>query len=166
MIDVDYPQLLTLFSEHRDPKRSESAAFLIWYLEHYYRLDTQAAVDAVCDQRGDRGVDGIFVDDSAQTVTIFQSRISQRSDRTTGDAGLRELAGAVAQFETSDGIRALVAATGNAQVGTLVDRLQLSDKIATHSLKGEFLTNVNIDSNGRVISEAYHIFPSLGKIRY
>src|SRR5690349_18555551 len=77
MIDVDYPQLLTLFPEHRDPKRTESASFLIWYLEHYYRLDTQEAIDAVCDQKGDRGVDGIFVDDNAQTITIFQSRISQ-----------------------------------------------------------------------------------------
>jgi hypothetical protein len=145
---VDYPQLLTLFPEHRDPKRSESAAFLIWYLEHYYRLDTQEAIDAVCDQKGDRGVDGIFVDDSAQIITIFQSRISQRSDRTFGDAGLRELAGAVAQFHTAEGIRELVAATGNAQVGALVERLQIVDKIATHVVRGEFLSNLNIDQNG------------------
>lgn len=148
MIDIDYPQLLNLFPEHRDPKRSESAAFLIWYLEHYYRLDTQVAVDAVCDQKGDRGVDGIFVDDNAQTITVFQSRISQRNDRTVGDAGLRELAGTVAQFHTVDGIASLISAAGNAQVGALVDRLQLAEKIATHSLQGEFLSNINIDQNG------------------
>ncbi len=148
MVDVDYPQLLTLFPQHRDPKRSESAAFLIWYLEHYYRLDTQDAIDAVCDQKGDRGVDGIFVDDSAQIITIFQSRISQRSDRTAGNSGLRELAGAVAQFHTAEGIKELISAAGNAQVGALVDRLQLVDKIATHSIRGEFLSNLNIDQNG------------------
>lgn len=148
MIDVDYPQLLTLFPEHRDPKRSESAAFLIWYLEHYYRLDTQDAVDAVCDQKGDRGVDGIFVDENAQSITIFQSRISQRNDRTAGDAGLRELAGTIEQFRTVDGIKALVASAGNAQVGALVDRLGLAEKITTHSLMGEYLTNINIDKNG------------------
>jgi hypothetical protein len=148
MIDVDYPQLLTLFPEHLVRGRSESAAFLIWYLEHYYRLDTQEAVDAVCDQKGDRGVDGIFVDDNAQTITIFQSRISQRSDRTAGDAVLRELAGTVAQFHTADGIKEFIASAGNAQVGALVQRLQLLDKIATHSLRGELLTNINIDHNG------------------
>ena len=112
------------------------------------RLDTQTAVDAVCDQKGDRGVDGVFVDENAQTITVFQSRISQRNDRTAGDAGLRELAGTVAQFATADGIKELVSAAGNAQVGALVDRLQLVDKIATHSLRGEFLTNINIDQNG------------------
>lgn len=53
-IDVDYPQLLHLFPEHLNPKRSESASFLIWYLENYYRLDTQEAVDSVCDNRGDK----------------------------------------------------------------------------------------------------------------
>jgi len=53
MIDIDYPALLKLFPEHLDPKRSESAAFLIWYLENYYRLDEIEAVDSVCDQKGD-----------------------------------------------------------------------------------------------------------------
>lgn len=40
MIDLSYPNILDLFPEHLDPKRTESAAFLIWYLENYYRLDT------------------------------------------------------------------------------------------------------------------------------
>lgn len=163
MIDVDYPQLLTLFPEHRDPKRSESAAFLIWYLEHYYRLDAQDAIDAVCDQKGDRGVDGIFVDDNAQTITIFQSRISQRGDRTAGDSGLRELAGAVAQFHTVEGIKELISAAGNAQVGALVHRLQLVDKIATHSILGEFITNINIDQNGLDYLKAVHHVSFVGK---
>jgi hypothetical protein len=44
MIDLDYPKLLDLFREHLDPKRTESASFLIWYLEHYYRLDPLEAV--------------------------------------------------------------------------------------------------------------------------
>ena len=55
MINLDYPDILDLFSEYLDPKRTESAAFLIWYLENYYRLDSLEAVDSVCDQRGDKG---------------------------------------------------------------------------------------------------------------
>ncbi len=57
MLDLRYPQLLYLFSDHIDPKRTESASFLIWYLEHYYRLDPLEAVDCVCDQSGDKGID-------------------------------------------------------------------------------------------------------------
>ena len=60
MIDVDYPALLNLFPQHVAKDRSESASFLIWYLENYYRLDSEEAVYVTCDQRGDRGVDGIF----------------------------------------------------------------------------------------------------------
>ena len=60
MLNFDYPAILDLFRQHLDPKRSESASFLIWYLENYYRLDTLEAVDSVCDQRGDKGVDWHF----------------------------------------------------------------------------------------------------------
>ena len=78
MINVEYPALLDLFRQHLNPKRSESASFLIWYLENYYRLDTLEAVDAVCDQNGDKGVDGIYINDADNTIDIFQSRISTK----------------------------------------------------------------------------------------
>ena len=78
-MDLDYPEILNLFPEHLDPKRNESASFLIWYLENYYRLDRQDAIDAVCDQHGDKGIDGIFVNDNTQTIVVFQSRMSQKN---------------------------------------------------------------------------------------
>jgi hypothetical protein len=86
VIKVDYPDLLNNFPEHRDQKRSESPSFLICYLQHYYRLDAQEADDAVCDQSGDKGIDGIFVNDNDQTIIIFQSKISQRNNSIIGDA--------------------------------------------------------------------------------
>ena len=67
MLNLAYPAILNNFQKFIDPKRSESASFLIWYLENYYRLDGQDAVDAVCDQRGDKGVDGIYVNSSDET---------------------------------------------------------------------------------------------------
>src|SRR5258708_6568687 len=100
MIDLDYPNLLGLFPEHLDPKRWESASFLIWYLENYYRLDPQEAVDCVCDQRGDKGVDAIFVNDTDQSVIVFQAKINQDPQSTIGDGGLRPFAGALRQFDT------------------------------------------------------------------
>ena len=54
-MDFNYPSILKLFTEYLDPKRSESASFLMWYLEHYYRLDPREAVDSVCDAKGDKG---------------------------------------------------------------------------------------------------------------
>lgn len=147
-INVDYPALLQLFPQHLDPKRSESASFLIWYLENYYRLDALDAVDSVCDKRGDKGVDGIFVNDSDKTITIFQARISQTRDTAIGDASLREFAGTLTQFRDAESIATLIKSAGKAQVAALATRLDLEHKIATHELRGEFLSNVDLDSNG------------------
>jgi len=102
-INVDYPGLLKLFPEYINPKRSESASFLIWYLENYYRLDGLEAVDSVCDKRGDKGVDGIFLNDNDKTLTVFQARINQSSDTTIGDASLRAFAGTLSQFKKPSG---------------------------------------------------------------
>jgi hypothetical protein len=33
----------------------------MWYLEKYFRLDPQLAIDSVCDNNGDKGVDGIYL---------------------------------------------------------------------------------------------------------
>lgn len=148
MIDLSYPELLEAFPEHLDPKRSESASFLIWYLENYYRLDSVEAVDSVCDQKGDKGVDGIFVNDNDQTITILQSRISQNSKATIGDTSLKEFAGTISQFETTEKIKHLIATAGNAEVAALSKRLDLANKIATHELRGEFVTNIDLDKNG------------------
>lgn len=148
MLDLSYPAILNLFSEHLDPQRNESASFLIWYLENYYRLDGLEATDSVCDQRGDKGVDGIFVNDNALTITVFQSRISQNPLATIGDASLREFAGTLGQFQNSDAIRGLITSAGSAQVAALAKRLDLENKTNTHDLRGEFLSNVTLDANG------------------
>lgn len=148
MIDVDYPALLKLFPEYLDPKRSESASFLIWYLENYYRIDPLEAVDSVCDQKGDKGVDGIFVSDTDQTITIFQSKISQSAKSSIGDVALKEFAGTISQFETEEKIDHLIKTAGAAQVGSLAKRLELAKKIGTYELRGEFISNVDLDANG------------------
>jgi hypothetical protein len=92
-LNLSYPAILDLFREHLDPKRTESASFLIWYLENYYRLDTVEAVDAVCDQKGDKGVDGIYVNEAEACIYIFQSRISQKVNSSVGDTSLKEFQG-------------------------------------------------------------------------
>src|SRR5258708_1520198 len=110
MLDLNYPAILSNFQKYIDPARSESASFLIWYLENYYRLESQDAIDAVCEQRGDKGVDGIFVNDSNETIVIFQTTISQKGNSTIGDKPLREFAGPLTQFRNSASISALATA--------------------------------------------------------
>ena len=146
-LDLNYPDLLKLFPEYQDPKRSNSAAFLIWYLENYYRLDPEDAVDSVCDQSGDKGIDGIFVDDHLQTINIFQSKISEKNT-TVGDTDLKEFSGALAQLSDAPGVANLIASAGKAQVAGLLERLEVSDKIADYEVRGEFLSNVDLDANG------------------
>lgn len=148
MIDVTYPNLLNNFREHLDPKRSESASFLIWYLEHFYRLDRLEALDAVCDQKGDKGVDGIYVNDADQSIVVFQSKISQRPDRTIGDSSLREFAGTISQFESAETLQNLKASANGTQLVSLVDRHDLVNRVGSYAVRGEFISNINLDKNG------------------
>jgi hypothetical protein len=149
MLDLSYPAILANFQKYIDPARSESASFLIWYLENYYRLDSQEAVDAVCDQRGDKGVDGIYVNASDETIVIFQTTISQKGNSTIGDKSLREFAGTLTQFRDANSIRALAASAGKQRLATLIKELNLASKIVTHKVVGEFITNMEADQNGK-----------------
>lgn len=147
MIDLKYPRLLDLFSQHLSPKRTESASFLIWYLENYYRLDTLEAVDAVCDQRGDRGVDGIYVNDDAETIIVFQSRISQRADRTVGDTPLKEFYGTLSQFKNRGTVEQLMNASKATQLALLIERADVLNKMAAYQVRGVFIANIDKDKN-------------------
>ena len=163
MIDLTYPALLQLFREHLVTKRTESASFLIWYLEQYYRLDTLDAVDAVCDAPNDKGVDGIFVNDNDLTVTVFQSKISQSANATIGDATLRTFAGTLNQFESKETLDAMIAGAGNAQVASLAKRLDLANKIGAYEVRGEFIANIDIDANGKQFLKAAQNITFIGR---
>ena len=78
MIDLTYPSVLSLIKPHLAPKRTESASFLIWYFENYLRLDRLDAVDAVCDQKGDKGIDGIYLNSDANVIEVYQSKLAQK----------------------------------------------------------------------------------------
>ena len=147
MLDFSFPTVLDLFPQHLSANRSRSASFLIWYLENYYRLDTQAAIDAVCDFRGDKGVDGIFVNDNDQTITIFQATIIESSVKKIGDKTLRAFDGTLNQFRDAETIQTFLDFKPSVQLTNLVKRLDLISKIATYDLQGEFLCNIDQDAN-------------------
>lgn len=162
-INVDYPQVLDLIQEHRAPNRWDSA-FLIWYLQNYYRLDRES-VDCVCDRENDKGVDGIWVNEGDESITVFQSKLIHKPSKTIGDSDLRTFAGTMRQFGTVEGLNAMVSAAGMAQVAALVKRLDIVPKIAsgTYTLRGEFVTNLTMDANGKAYLKAAPEITFIGK---
>lgn len=116
-------------------------------MENYYRLDPQEAVDSVCDQSGDKGIDGIFVNDNTQSITVFQSYISQKNN-LLGDVKLKQFSGSLNQFKSVESVQKLLDSAGEAHVASLIKRLNVVEKIDEYELKGEFLTNIDVDTNG------------------
>lgn len=164
MINIEYPNLLNLFSEHLAKPRTESASFLIWFLENFYRLDTIDAIDAVCDQANDKGVDGIYVNENNSTIVLFQSKITQKKDARIGDVVLKEFMGTLAQFENKGKIQSLVNSKTTApDLIRLINELNLINKIDSYDLVGVFLCNAEIDDNGRLYTDNHHQISFIGK---
>jgi hypothetical protein len=153
MINVNHPQVLDLIAEYRAPGRWDSAAFLIWYLENYYRLDAQEAIDSVCDKENDKGVDGIWISEDEEAIVVFQSRMKENPAKRVGDSSLREFGGTLLQFKTKTALKAMIESAGMAKVASLARRLELLTKIVSgsYTVRGEFISNLDIDGNG----EAY-----------
>jgi hypothetical protein len=147
-IDLTYPNILTYISPYQSGKRTESAAFLIWYLMNYYRLDELDATDCVCDQHGDKGVDGIYVNEGSGTIDIFQSKISQKANSSVGDTQLKEFQGTLTQFQSAETLANVVAAAGDTQVAALIKSLDLQKKVADYQIRGIFVVNLDLDKNG------------------
>lgn len=148
MTDLSYPNILQLILPYIAPKRSESASFLIWYFSNYLRLDTLDSIDSVCDQSGDKGIDGIYLNSEANVIEVYQSKISQKEGSTIGDKVLREFLGTLSQLQSEDSIDKLVSSAGTAEVARLINRLDLKRHISEYDVIGYFVCNSELDSNG------------------
>ncbi|UHD15273.1 hypothetical protein [Thiocapsa bogorovii] len=143
MIDLSYPKILSLIEPYLASKRSESASFLIWYFTNYLRLDSLESIDAVCDQSGDKGIDGIYLNAEANVIEVYQSKISQKAVATVGDKALREFQGTLSQLETREAIDNLLATAGDAQVAKLIERLDLKNMLLNMTLWDTSYATVN-----------------------
>jgi hypothetical protein len=148
MIKLDYPDILETIKDYLVPGRTESASFLAWYLSNFYRLDQVEIDDSICDKRGDKGVDGIYLNDNDNTVDVFQSKISQRSDVTIGDTILKEFLGTLSQFKDRESLANMLTSAGDGEISKVIKRLELLDKIPSYSVRGIFLSNIELDPNG------------------
>jgi len=161
-IDLSYSALLARIKPYQSERRSESAAFLIWYLVNYYRLDELEATDCVCDQSGDKGIDGIYINEGAGTIDVFQSKISQRAAAHIGDKLLREFAGTLTQFHSAPALQNPMDSAGDAQATALVARMALMDKLGEYEVRGVFVCNLDLDANGAAFLRAHPAMKFVG----
>ncbi|RKQ83553.1 AIPR protein [Mycolicibacterium mucogenicum 261Sha1.1M5] len=129
----------------------ESASFLVWFLENVYRLDETDARDTVCDHSNDKGIDGIYVDHNNEEIHFLQAKIRQNNTGKIGDVGPKNLMGSVAQFDTADNVKTILAGNADDELKRLITRIQLAEMVeAGYRLVGVYVTNEshNADSKG------------------
>jgi len=148
-LNLEYPAILSHFGDHLISGRLESRAFLGWFLEHYYRLDATDAQDAICDGSDDKGIDGIYIDENLERIDVFQTKLYQKTTKTLGDSQLKEFAGTLDQIRSADGIRKVIAETGNTELRGLLTTSNAASLVEDgYVIRGVFITNVPLDANG------------------
>ena len=147
--ELKYENLKGLLASFEEKGRGESVAFLNWFLENIFRLDSVDADDAICDRPNDRGIDGIFVDHTQEEVLVLQGKLRQR-ESSIGDAPLRELAGTITQLRNEDSVQALLDGGANEELKRVLERNNVKGVISKgYKVIGVFVCNQPLDANGR-----------------
>lgn len=152
-MDIEDLKFQNITSKYLKPyaKRSptETMQFLKWILENIFRLDAQDADDACVDQKQDKGVDGLLINDTLETIYIFQSKFKNSDKSTLGDTDLKEFTGTLAQFKSPTSIDTLLAGKAHDGLKATIRRINLKEKIeAGYTIEGVFCTNAILNSEG------------------
>lgn len=146
VVDFKYPKLSSLIKKYSVDGRTESASFLMWFLDNYYRLEDSTLEDSICDRSDDKGVDGIYVDHNLKEIDIFQAKLFQNPAKTLGDTYLKSLVGTLSQFKTAGQIKAIAADTRNTELKRLLEAENIAELVEQgYAIKGIFVTNASSD---------------------
>lgn len=162
MLDLNYSNLLTLIEPYKVSGRTDSTAFLCWFLVNLYRLERMTVDDIVCDGRGDKGIDGIYVNDNEGFIDVFQSKIVQNDSKTLGDTQLKEFIGSLSQLKTEDSLNSLIESLSepdkkDSHLIQLSNSLENSKEYllsSDYSIRGIFVTNATKDDNANKLLRA------------
>ncbi len=147
-LDLSYPAILKLFGNYVAEGLTESQALLKWFLENFYRLDVIDVEDSICDQPGDKGIDGIYINELFQQINVFQTWLRCAStDKDLGDRDLKEFLGTLTQLQTADGVRKLSAATKSVNLRKLLERLEVDKKVG-EGYGQRYLCNKSVGQSG------------------
>lgn len=154
-MNLDYPALLDTIKTELASGRTESHAFLLWFLKNYYRLDEMDATDAVCDGPDDKGIDGIYVDQNLETVHVFQCKLVQNPAKSLGDTQLKEFVGSLAQLEDPKRLTEIASTTSNNELANILKSENVATRISDgYTISGVFVTNIMRDRNATEYLEA------------
>ena len=146
--ELKYKNLKAMLSRYEEKGRGESIAFLNWFLENIFRLESVEADDAICDRPNDRGIDGIFVDHTQEMIFVLQGKIKQK-ESTLGDASLRELAGTITQLNDEDSVQSLLDGGANEELKKVLRRNNIKGLVSKgYKVQGLFVCNLPLDANG------------------
>lgn len=146
--DLSYAGVQKLVGPYAHKGRSESASFLNWFLENVYRLGDVQADDCICDQQNDKGVDGIFVDHTAQEIHIFQCKITQKDGRTIGDNDLKNFWGSIEQFKNSESVEKILQGNANEDLKKILKREKIGQILEEgYAIKPIYVGNLSRDNN-------------------
>ena len=138
--------LQELLKPYLGGQRTDSRAFLEWFLVNIYRLEPTQAEDCVCDGTDDKGVDGIYVDRENNRIDIFQTKISIIGSKTVGDPTIKDLVGTLAQFESKIATELLQDSTRNVELKNRLEDDHVADLIGQGwAVRGVFVTNMSLD---------------------
>ncbi|MBW4549867.1 MAG: AIPR family protein [Aphanocapsa sp. GSE-SYN-MK-11-07L] len=154
MLSLDYANLVQIAQPYKVPGREEASAFLSWFLVNIYRLDIIEVQNIVCDRRGDKGIDGIYVNENEECIDIFQSKTVQNSSKTLGDTQLKEFVGSLKQLETPEGVQSMISTTGNSQLKNLLTEYKDLLTSSKYTIRGIFVTNAVKDHNAESFLKA------------
>jgi hypothetical protein len=136
---------------HLTGNRTESAALLAWFMHTVWRVEPEDIETAICDGKGDKGIDGLLVNDDLGEITIFQSKHHVNADGGQGDVALKNLVGSAVYFASPEAVDGLVASKPNPDLTRLLKRLRIRDKVAegAHVTRLAFVTDGTLDPAGK-----------------
>lgn len=148
--DPDFELLEREIEPFHVGNRTLSAALLAWFLETVWRIEPEAVVDSICDGTGDKGIDGIVVDEELSEIAVFQTKHRDNARVTQGDADLRTFKGVDVYFQDPASVDNLMRSGPNAELQNLITRLGIRERIEEgfHLTRLVFVTNALLDVAG------------------
>ncbi len=149
--DLEFKNLAqNLLKPYKKRAATESAQFLRWFLENIFRLEIQDADDACVDNKQDKGVDGVLVNDGLEVVYVFQSKVRQKHGTKLGDTDLKEFSGTLKQFSSAETVQAILDGEANSELKATLIREQVKEKIAAgYTVEGVFCCNAELNDDGK-----------------
>ena len=150
MGQVEYDAIEQAIQPYLTGNRTKSAALLAWFLRNVWRMEPEDIDDAICDGTGDKGMDGIHVDEDIAEITIFQTKYRENANVTQGDVDLKTLVGSAVYLRSPEAVDALLQSKPNPELAALLIRLKIRDRVSdgAHAARLIFVTNGELDPSG------------------